>query len=357
MLYGRDVERGRLADLIEDAERGRAGALVVRGEAGVGKSTLVEDVIAGAGGVRVLRTQGLESESPLAFASLHRLLRPVLRLLDRLPPPQARALRVAFGAEEGPAVEPFLVAVATLSVLIEAAEESPVCCLVDDAHWLDPASADALLFAARRLQADQVAMVFVARNGEGFRAEGLPSLQLAGLDPTAARALLTDGTGHDLPDEVCERLLAHSGGNPLALVELPAALTTAQLQGTAPLPSRLPLTAGVERVFLDRCRRLPGPVQTLLLVAAADDSGGAERGRTGLAGTARRAAGQARARCRAHRARGGRRPPSARDPGRSRPRPHPVGQGIAGGGQRRRPRRRPPPRAAAGPGDRPDGGP
>ncbi|HEY6749287.1 MAG TPA: AAA family ATPase, partial [Mycobacteriales bacterium] len=272
MLRGREVERARLAGLLDGARQGRAGALVVRGEAGIGKSALLEDLVAGASGVRVLRTQGLESESPLAFAALFRLLRPILALLERIPPPQARALRVAFGQTEGPAVEPFLVAVATLSMLTEAAEDSPVLAVVDDAHWLDAASADALLFAARRLQADRVAVLFAARDGEAFAADGVPSLVLAGLDPAAARSLLEQRAGHPLPAEVAESLLAETGGNPLALVELPAALSPAQLGGTAPMPARLPLTAGVERVFLDRCRRLPAPVQTLLLVAAADDS-------------------------------------------------------------------------------------
>ncbi len=241
----------------------------------MGKSALLEDLVTGALGARVLRTQGLESESPLAFAALHRLLRPLLRLLDRIPVPQARALRVAFGQEEGAAVEPFLVAVATLSMLTEAAEESPVLCLVDDAHWLDVASADALLFAARRLQADRVALVFAARDGDvrTFTPDGVPSLLLGGLDAGAARALLAEREGEVLADEVCERLMEQTGGNPLALVELPTALTAAQLDGSAPMPSQLHLTAGVERLFLDRCRRLPEQVQTLLLIAAADDSG------------------------------------------------------------------------------------
>ncbi|HST66347.1 MAG TPA: AAA family ATPase [Mycobacteriales bacterium] len=273
MLQGRDVERAALAGLVDGARHGRGGALVLRGEAGVGKSALLEDLLAGAAGVQVLRTQALESESPLAFAALHQLLRPLLRLLDRIPAPQARALQVAFGQAEGPAVEPFLVALATLSMLTEAAEEAPVLGLVDDAHWLDAASADALLFAARRLHADPVAMVLAARDGAPFVADGIPSLVLAGLDATAARVLLGQRAGHPLPEEVIEQLLAESGGNPLALVELPTALTAAQLRGTAPMPARLPLTADVEAVFLDRSRRLPAAVRTVLLVAAADDSG------------------------------------------------------------------------------------
>ncbi|HEX7535749.1 MAG TPA: AAA family ATPase [Dermatophilaceae bacterium] len=275
MLHGRDLERARLAALVDEAGKGRAGALVVHGEPGVGKSALLEDMVTGAGGARVLRTQGLESESPLAFAALHRLLRPVLPMLERLPAPQARALRVAFGQEEGAAVEPFLVAVATLSMLTEAAEQSPVLCVVDDAHWLDVASADALLFAARRLQADPVALVFAARDGDvrTFTHDGVPSLLVGGLDVTAARALLAERRGDALAGEVCERLMEQTGGNPLALVELPAVLTAEQLDGSAPMPSKLHLTAGVEWLFLDRCRRLPQQVQLLLLIAAADDSG------------------------------------------------------------------------------------
>jgi DNA-binding CsgD family transcriptional regulator len=275
VLHGREPERAQLAALLEEAGQARAGALVVHGEAGTGKSALLDDLVAGAAGTRVLRTQGLESEAPLAFAALHRLLRPLRALRDRLPAPQERALRVAFGEEERAAVDPFLVAVATLSALTEAAEDGPVLCVVDDAHWLDDASADALLFVARRLQADRVAMVFAARDADArtFRHDGVPALQVGALDATAAEALLAERAGHPVAKEVCEQLLTQAGGNPLALVELPAVLTPAQLRGTDPLPARLPLTTGMERVFLQRCRRLSQGVQTLLLVAAADDSG------------------------------------------------------------------------------------
>jgi DNA-binding CsgD family transcriptional regulator len=210
----------------------------------------------------------------LAFAALLRLLRPVLGLLERLPEPQAHALGVAFGQKVG-TVEPFLVAVATLSMLAEAAEERPVVCVVDDAHWLDAASADALLFATRRLEADRVAMVFAARDTDDrtFAPEGVPSLRLEGLDAESVRALLAQNASVVLAAEVTDRLLAETGGNPLALVELPTGLSDAQLGGTAPLPSQLMLTAGVERVFLDRARRLTPAAQTLLLVAVADDTG------------------------------------------------------------------------------------
>lgn len=283
VLYGRERERAHLAALMEQARAGTAGVLVVLGEPGVGKTALLRDLTtsqqeaARGGSARVLGTAGVESESPLPYAALHRLLRPVANF-DRLPAPQARALRVAFGLEDGPTVQPFLVGVATLSALTDVAEhDSPVLCVVDDAQWLDSASADALLFAARQLSADPVAMVFAARTGEAgvaaFAPTGLPILQLGGLDDEAARHLLDERSGDPLPGEVADRLVRDTGGNPLALLELPTGLSPAQLLGAAPLPQQLSLTAGVERAFLDRCRRLSEPVQTLLLVAAADATG------------------------------------------------------------------------------------
>ena len=292
VLHGRERERAQLGALVEQARAGTAGVLVVLGEPGVGKSALLRDLSTAHQGadegrtVRVLRTAGVESESPLPYAALHRLLRPVADL-DRLPAPQARALRVAFGLEDGPTVEPFLVGVATLTVLTDVAEpDVPVLCIVDDAHWLDSASADALLFAARQLSADPVALVFAARTGESggrvFAPQGLPVLTVSGLDDAAARRLLDERRGEALPDEVAERLVQDTGGNPLALLELPTGLSPDQLTGQAPLPQQLTLTAGVERAFLDRCRALSEQVQTLLLVAAADA--------TGQAGTVRRAA-------------------------------------------------------------------
>lgn len=267
--------------------------LVVLGEAGVGKTALLRDLSAAVQstsdgeGVRVLRTAGVESESPLPYAALYRLLRP-LSDFDRLPAPQARALRVAFGLEEGPTVEPFLVGVGTLTVLTDAAEPNhPVLCLVDDAHWLDSASTDALLFAARQLAADPVAMVFSARTGDtagrAFTAPGLPTLEVRGLDEHAARQLLDEQSGERLASGVAQRLVHETGGNPLALLELPNGLSPAQQQGHEPLPGQLTLTASVERAFLDRCRRLPQHVQTLLLIAAADATGRASTVREAVA--------------------------------------------------------------------------
>jgi DNA-binding CsgD family transcriptional regulator/tetratricopeptide (TPR) repeat protein len=275
VLVGREPERALLAALVEAARHGSAGSLVVRGEPGVGKSALLDEVALQAGDASVLRTQGLEVEAPLAFAALHRLLRPLARLREELPVPQARALRVALGEDEGPSVEPFLVGVATLSLLTAAAEENLVLCVVDDAHWLDPATAGALLFCARRLGADRVAMVFSAREGawENFAPQGIDEMVLTGLDPDAARALLAIHLDDAPAEEVTRRLILETRGNPLALVELPGELTPAQLRGSESLPAQLHLTAHVEQTFLDRSRRLPRPVQSVLLLAAADDTG------------------------------------------------------------------------------------
>jgi DNA-binding CsgD family transcriptional regulator len=265
--------------LLAEARGCRGGALVVRGQPGVGKSVLLNDLVNRAGsdvgpGLQILRTQGIESESPLPFAALQRLLRPVMRHVDHLPGRQATALRAAFGETDSAAGDRFLVFLATLSLLAEAAEESPVLCVVDDAHWLDEASTAALLFVARRLGPERVALLFAARDGDVRRFESgeLPELVVGGIDAIAATALLTDQAGVPVADDVRNRLMRQTGGNPLALVELPGSLTPAQLSGREPLPADLPLTEGVQRVFLDRSRRLSTAAQTLLCVAAADDS-------------------------------------------------------------------------------------
>ena len=246
----------------------------MRGEPGVGKTALLAAGVAGSDAL-VLRTEGIESEAPLAFAALHRLLRPILGHIGRLPPSQAEALLVALGERDGPVPDRFGVFVATLSLLVEAAEERPVVAVVDDAHWLDAVSAEALLFAARRLQSDPVAILFGAREGDvrRFDSPGLEELTISGLDAEAAEALLAHSAASEVSEAVREVLLRHTDGNPLALVELPGLLSPAQLTGSTGLPDLLPLTAGVESTFLDRCRRLSADAQELLLVAASDDSG------------------------------------------------------------------------------------
>ncbi len=273
MLAGREAERAAVRGLLDQARNSCGSALVIHGLPGVGKSTVLAAAAVEADGFTVLRTSGIESESPLAFAALQRLVRPVLRLASRLPAPQARSLRRAFGEEDGE-VDRFLVFLAALSLLAEAAEQAPVLAVVDDAHWLDDASAAALLFVARRLQVERIALLFAARDGDVRRFEaGLPDLTLGELDATEAGVLLTTLAGIPVPGEVLDRLVTSTGGNPLALVELANALPADQLSGRDPLPAHLPLTQGVERAFLDRVGRLPSGAQSFLLVAAADDSG------------------------------------------------------------------------------------
>jgi predicted ATPase len=289
MLHGRRAECEALERLLADARRSRSGVLVVRGEPGAGKSALLEHAAGRAEGMTVLRAGGVESEAELPFAALHQLLRPVLGLAGRLPEPQAAALGGALGLAADPpehggsgGLKPgppedrdrFLVSVAVLSLLGEAAEERPVLCLVDEAQWLDRSSAEALSFAARRLDAEGVVCLFAARDGDprDFPASGLPELRLQGLDPEAAEALLA-GAGVDLPAEVVGRLVERTGGNPLALLELPGSLHPDQLAGRAPVDDVLPLTTRLERAFGDRARRLPIGARTLLLVAAAEPTG------------------------------------------------------------------------------------
>lgn len=275
MLHGRDPERALLAQLLAAARAGRASCLLVRGGAGMGKSALLEDTAACAAGFRVLRTAGLEAESALAFAALHRLLRPASSRVAALPAPQRRALRVAFGEEEGSRLDPFLVALGTLTLLTELGETEPVLCLVDDLQWLDAASRDALLFVARRLLAERVVIVFAARHDDAQPFQSpfdVPELPLHPLAAPAVRSLLEERVGAGVADHVVDALAERSGGNPLALVEAPTQLSAGQLSGTEPLPAELPLTARLERAFLDRCRRLSNDAQTLLLLAAVDDS-------------------------------------------------------------------------------------
>jgi DNA-binding CsgD family transcriptional regulator len=280
MLHGRSAQCDVLERLLADARRSRSGTLVVRGEAGAGKTALLEHAAGRADGMRVLRANGVESEAELPFAALHQLLRPVLGLAGRLPEPQANALGGALGLGPTPpegsqeARDRFLVSVAVLSLLAEAAEERPVLCLVDEAQWLDRSSAEALAFAARRLEAEGVVCLFAARDGDprDFPADGLPELRLEGLEAEAAAALLAR-SGAELPAEVVGRLVERTGGNPLALLELPGSLPPEQLDGRAPLDDVLPLTTRLERTFGERVRRLPSEARMLLLVAAAETTG------------------------------------------------------------------------------------
>jgi DNA-binding NarL/FixJ family response regulator len=274
VLYGRDVERDEIGALLTAARASRSGVLVIRGEAGIGKTSLLQDARERADHMHVLSVRGVEAESELPFAALHQLLRPALDRLDDLPPPQAGALRSALGLGDRSGDDRFLVSLAVLTLLAELAERRPVLCLIDDAQWLDTASADAMLFVSRRLDAEGIVMLFAAREGDErrFDGQGLRELILTGLD-SAAAGMLASGRGGEIAPSVRDTLVHRAGGNPLALVELRAMLTHAQLSGSEPLPDAIPLTPDIERLFLARTRRLGADTQRLLLLVAADDSG------------------------------------------------------------------------------------
>ena len=271
MLLGRESECAAVDRVLHAARASRSGTLVVRGEAGIGKSALLEHAVARAEGMRVLTGAGVEAESELPFAGLHQLLWPILDLADGLPGVQTAALRGAFGLSADRVEDRFLVSVAVLSLLTAAADAQPLLCVIDDAHWLDGASAEALVFVARRLQADPIAVLIGAREGDArrFEAPGLPELELAGLRGAQATALLD----HALPAVVRDELLRVTGGNPLALLELPGALTEDERTGRATLRLDLPLTERIERAFMARVDPLAPDARRMLLLAAADDSG------------------------------------------------------------------------------------
>jgi AAA ATPase domain len=274
VLVGRDHECARIDELLEGAVAGESGSLVVRGEAGIGKSALLDYAAARADGMDLLRTAGVEAESDLAFAGLYGLLRPILDRLRELPELQANALAGALGLAPAGGSERFLVSAAVLGLLAEAAEERPVLCLVEDAHWLDTPSAEALVFAARRLRAERVAIVFAVREGEGRTLEGrgLSELLLTGLEDEDARALLSESS-EEIASSVRERVLVEAAGNPLALLELPAGLSDEQRAGIEALPDSIPLTERVEGAFAASVEGLPATTQTMLLIGAVDGTG------------------------------------------------------------------------------------
>jgi DNA-binding CsgD family transcriptional regulator len=247
---------------------------VVRGEPGVGKSALLDYVAERASGCRVARTAGVQSEMELAFSGLNQLCVPMLDRLDRLPQPQRDALRTAFGLAGGAAPDRFLVGLAVLSLLSDVAGEEPLVCLVEDAQWLDCASAQILGFVARRLGVESVALIFAVRESSEDRdLSGLPELVLDGLGDADARALLASVIPWPLDDRVRDRIVAETHGNPLALLELPRGLTPAQLAGGFGLPSIAALPDCIEDSFARRLAPLPAATRRLLLLAAAEPVG------------------------------------------------------------------------------------
>jgi DNA-binding CsgD family transcriptional regulator len=277
LLVGRRAECEALDDLLTGVRGGRSAAVLLHGEAGIGKTALLEYALRNATGCQIGRATGVESEMELAFGGLHQVCAPFLEHADRLPDPQREALGTVFGMNAGPPPDRFLVGLAVLSLLAEAAEERPLVCLVDDAQWLDQVSAQILVFVARRLLAERVALVFAMRDtSTGHALTTLPRLEVAGLSGHDAGALLDAATRGPLDERIRGRILAEARGNPLALLELPRTLTAAELAGGFGgfgNPDARPLAGQLEAGFLRRVRSLPPGTQRVLLIAAAEPGG------------------------------------------------------------------------------------
>jgi len=263
-----------LAGLLARAAEGFSGALVLRGEPGVGKTTLLDDTAAAAmtGGMRICRLTGVESETQLGYAALHQFLLPFHGQLERLPGPQRQALRSTFGLVAGPPADRFLVALGVLTLLADVASQAPLLCLVDDAQWIDPESAVALGFVARRLHAERVVLVFADRapSHQPSALSGIPELPIGGLGGRAAAELLSSITSERLNAAVGTRIVAETSGNPLALVELARELSPEQLAGSAALPEPLPAGDTMQKMFSPRLSRLPPQARLLVAIAAAE---------------------------------------------------------------------------------------
>ena len=295
-LIDRERERDVLEQLVAGVRAGQSRVLVLRGEAGVGKSALLRHLADAAEGCRIARAAGVESEMELAFAGLHALCAPMLGRLPHLPGPQRDALSTAFGLSAGPPPDRFLVGLAVLSLLADAAEERPLVCIVDDAQWLDRVSAETLAFVARRLLAERLGLVFAVRASSEFRVlDGLPELAVEGLGAADARQLLDATIRGQLDERVKARILVESSGNPLALIELPRGSTPAELAGGFGVPDARPLASRIEHTYLARIQTLPRDAQLLLLTAAAEPVGDANllwraAERLGIGGEAGRSA-------------------------------------------------------------------
>jgi DNA-binding CsgD family transcriptional regulator/tetratricopeptide (TPR) repeat protein len=271
-LKGRARECALLDGLVGAIRQGESRSLVLRGEAGIGKTALLEYLIESASDLTVVRAVGVESEMELAYASLHQLCAPLLDRLERLPAPQRQAVEIVFGLSSGTAPDRFLVGLGVLSLVSEVAEERPLLCVSDDAQWLDQASSLTLAFVARRLLAEPVGLVFAAREpGEELR--HLPDLEVQGLRNGDARALLGSTMRFALDGRVRDRILAETRGNPLALLELPRGLTPMQLAGGFGMPEAPDVSKRIERSYLRRLETVPEDARRLLLVAAADPVG------------------------------------------------------------------------------------
>ena len=271
-MRGRTDECALLDEFVSAIRLGESRSLVLRGEAGIGKTALLEYLVASASELKVVRAVGVESEMELAYASLHRLCAPLFDRLQRLPAPQRHALEIVFGLSDGAAPDRFLVGLGVLSLVSEAAGEHPLLCVVDDAQWLDQESALTLAFVARRLLAERVGIVFAARE-PGQQFQHLPVLEVRGLRNGDARALLGSAVRFRLDERVRDRIIAETRGNPLALLELPRGLTEMQLAGGFGLVEAQTLTGRIEESFVRRLEPLPEDTRLLLLAAAAEPLG------------------------------------------------------------------------------------
>jgi DNA-binding CsgD family transcriptional regulator len=274
-LLGRDRERELLAELVAAIRGGESRSLVVMGEAGIGKTALLQYLTVSASDLTVLQAAGVESEIEWAYAGLHQLCRPMLDRLQRLPTPQRRALEIVFGLSAGAAPDRFFVGLAVLSLFSDTAAEHPLLCVIDDAQWLDHASALTLAFVARRLLAESVGLVFAARETAEERS-GLPELFLHGLGNADARELLALSIGGRVDERVREQIVAEARGNPLALLELPRGSSRAQFAGGYGVPDLLPLPDAIVASFMRRVKQLPSDTRLLLLIAAAEPIGDPE---------------------------------------------------------------------------------
>jgi len=273
-LLDRVSERDVLERLVTGVRAGQSRVLVLRGSAGAGKTALLRHLSASARGCHIARAAGVESEMELPFAGLHSLCARMLSRLGHLPDPQRDALSTAFGLSAGPPPDRFLVGLAVLSLLADAAEEQPLVCVVDDAQWLDRVSLQTLAFVSRRLLAERLALVFAVReSGDDHMLDGLPELVIDGLPPNEARLLLDATIPGPLDERVKARILGEADGNPLALIELPHGLTPAELAGGFGLPDARPLASRIEHAFVQRAGALPADTQRLLLLAAAEPLG------------------------------------------------------------------------------------
>ena len=273
-LFGRKIECEALDRVLTDAISGTSQVIVLRGDAGVGKSALLEYLSHRAAAWRIASAVGVESEMELPYSGLHQLCGPMLDHLDRLPDPQREALATVFGLSAGAAPDRFLVGLASLTLFAEVAEDQPLLCIVDDAHWLDSASAQILGFIVRRLLAERIAVVCAVRTGIGEDIlVGLPEMPISGLGDSDARALLLSNLYGPLDAAVCAQIITESHGNPLALLEFPRSWNVADLAGGFGLPDSQPIVSKIEQSYVRRLRLLPSKTQLLVLAAAAEPLG------------------------------------------------------------------------------------